>query len=71
MKLCTVIKVINFTVEISASFIKVEGRVVVDRFGQDVVQSGICVSILMGLWFLHHEGNIHMKEYFSHLIKLF
>jgi hypothetical protein len=42
-----------------------------DRFGQDVVQSGIRVSVVMGLWFPRHEGNIYMKEYLAHLIQSF
>jgi hypothetical protein len=42
-----------------------------DRFGQDVVQSGISVSIVMGIRFPHHEGNIHIKEYLADLIQFF
>lgn len=71
MKLCIVVEETDAYGEISASLFKVEGWLLEDRFGQDVVQSRIHVSVVMGIWFPHHEENIRMKEYLSQWIQVF
>ena len=68
--MCTVVEETFVSGEISASLIKVEGWLSEERFGQDI-QARIHVSMVMGIWFPHHEVNIHMKEYLSHWIQFF